>query len=526
MATRRRMAMSRLALSKSRLDKSRAVPVLMHAPPVSVDIVPGRLTESDWSSLVEREDGNENVGDIIADLLNRVMDECFAVYLARQSIPFTISQAKEAMIKIAEWRFLVCDEGEPGITLDCTCDWKEDEEPLPCVTDSWAQGSVPVIHTGLTPRPDDTQVLLPEPGPEESATSVLRSDEELAPEPEGPSLVPESEPGTVSAESLPQPGPPEAKGSKPLCKIRKPVLQPAPPPKQEKPKREFRPYRGPLRSAGLKNITKSLEDTEKEMLLQQLSQSLLKEEAEDGFNNIHLLPTSFHNILRIQLNRPTQSKEVVYDEFGRLISVPKLDPARLPKHSVKPQVEVVDPHLETERHVKEMSKSGGTATVQPSKRNKASNASKVSPYKRRGLPQSGSFDISTSPDASPRLALTSKVFNPLDQSIQAKAKHQPSSLSPLDISGPISIKAGVLLESMKLAPGVIVRGSDGTDRNSWRATNQQECDEWESEAMLRPMRTTLPCPSITVDQLLKNHMPQVRPVASYPAFLPPLRGPS
>ncbi|XP_078535201.1 uncharacterized protein C2orf81 homolog isoform X2 [Lissotriton helveticus] len=509
--------MSRAAFSKSRLDKSRApLPVLMPAPPVSVDIVPGRLTESDWSSLVEREDGDEHVCDIIEDLLTRIMDQCFATYLEKQRIPFTISQAKEAMIKIAEWRFLVRDEGEPGLTPDCLCDWKEDEEPLQCITDSWAQGSVPVIHTGLTPRPDDTQVLLPEPSghllPEASVTSVVRSEEELATEPEGPSPELESEP-----ESPLQPEPPEVRRSKSLCKAQKTILQPAPPPKQEKPKREFRPYRGPLRSAGLKNITKSLEDTEKEMLLQQLSQSLLKGAAEEDFTNINLLPTSFHNILRIQLNRPTQSKDVVYDESGRIISVPKLDPARLPRHLVKPQVEVVDPHMEAERQRKVMSKVGGTATLLPSKTSKASNAS-------RGLQRKKiRFDIDTSLDGSSKLK---HIFQPLDHSIQDKAKHPPSLYSSLDISRPISIKAGVLLESMKLAPGVIIRGSDGTDRNSWRATHQQGCEEWESEAKLRPMRTTVPCPSIAVDQLLKNHMPQVRAVASKPACLPPLRGPS
>ncbi|EDK99070.1 mCG133596, isoform CRA_a, partial [Mus musculus] len=62
-----------------------------------------------------------------------------------QCVPFTISQAREAMLQITEWRFLARDEGESAVAEDPT--WGEDEEPLACTTDSWAQGSVPVLHT-------------------------------------------------------------------------------------------------------------------------------------------------------------------------------------------------------------------------------------------------------------------------------------------------------------------------------------------------------------------------------------------
>ncbi|XP_054332222.1 uncharacterized protein C2orf81 homolog isoform X11 [Pongo pygmaeus] len=61
-----------------------------------------------------------------------------------QCIPFTISQAREAMLQITEWRFLARDEGESAVAEDPT--WGEDEEPSACTTDSWAQGSVPVLH--------------------------------------------------------------------------------------------------------------------------------------------------------------------------------------------------------------------------------------------------------------------------------------------------------------------------------------------------------------------------------------------
>uniref|UniRef100_A0A8I5TKG8 Chromosome 2 open reading frame 81 n=1 Tax=Pongo abelii TaxID=9601 RepID=A0A8I5TKG8_PONAB len=113
-------------------------------PVPQVDIVPGRLNEAEWMALTALEEGEDVVGDILADLLARVMDSAFKVYLTQQCIPFTISQAREAMLQITEWRFLARDEGESAVAEDPT--WGEDEEPSACTTDSWAQGSVPVLH--------------------------------------------------------------------------------------------------------------------------------------------------------------------------------------------------------------------------------------------------------------------------------------------------------------------------------------------------------------------------------------------
>lgn len=71
-----------------------------------------------------------------------------------QCIPYVISQAREAMLQIIEWRFLVRDEGESSVPVDPT--WQEDEEPAPSITDSWAQGSVPVLQA--VPGPEEREV--------------------------------------------------------------------------------------------------------------------------------------------------------------------------------------------------------------------------------------------------------------------------------------------------------------------------------------------------------------------------------
>ncbi|XP_062430461.1 uncharacterized protein C2orf81 homolog [Rhea pennata] len=141
----------RTATSRSRAEKSRPVIIV----PPQVEIVPGRLTETEWLSLVSAEEREEEAGDIFAEFLDHVMKACYEVYLARQRVPFTVNQAKDAILQITEWRFLMRDEGELNLEEDAT--WQEDEEPEPCITDSWAQGSVPVTQEHLPPNPDKTQ---------------------------------------------------------------------------------------------------------------------------------------------------------------------------------------------------------------------------------------------------------------------------------------------------------------------------------------------------------------------------------
>lgn len=56
-------------------------------PVPQVDIVPGRLSEAEWIALLVLEEGEDVVGDIVADLLDRVMKAAFQVYLSQQVGP-------------------------------------------------------------------------------------------------------------------------------------------------------------------------------------------------------------------------------------------------------------------------------------------------------------------------------------------------------------------------------------------------------------------------------------------------------
>uniref|UniRef100_A0A8B9QJI7 Uncharacterized protein n=1 Tax=Apteryx owenii TaxID=8824 RepID=A0A8B9QJI7_APTOW len=266
--------------SRSRAEKSR--PLTAVAP--QVEIVPGRLTESEWLSLVAAEEGEEEAGDIFAEFLDHVMDECYKVYLAQQRVPFTVSQAKDAFLQITEWRFLTRDEGELNVEEDAT--WQEDDEPEPHVTDSWAEGSVPVLPIPRLSRrqsPPDRRVLLPQPCS--------------------------------------------------LC------------PARARPSHE--PHEGPQRLPSLESVDEPLQGSEEERLQQQLSHVDLEESSVGKVSSPK--PPSSDNVIKIQTGRPSCSKEGKYEKFGTVPGISRLDRARLPKHWIRPQVEVLDPDVGARR---------------------------------------------------------------------------------------------------------------------------------------------------------------------------------
>uniref|UniRef100_A0A8C5KYT4 RIKEN cDNA 1700003E16 gene n=1 Tax=Jaculus jaculus TaxID=51337 RepID=A0A8C5KYT4_JACJA len=68
-------------VTRSKVEKAR--PTTQPQVP-QVDIVPGRLNEAEWIALMALEEGEDVVGDILAEFLARVMDCVFEVYLTRQ----------------------------------------------------------------------------------------------------------------------------------------------------------------------------------------------------------------------------------------------------------------------------------------------------------------------------------------------------------------------------------------------------------------------------------------------------------
>ncbi|XP_029451172.1 uncharacterized protein C2orf81 homolog [Rhinatrema bivittatum] len=471
--------MSRPAQMKSRAEKGR-ITVPTPVPIISqVEIIPGRFTEADWISMVALEEGEETVGDFMDELLSRTMKDCFQVYLLRQRIPYTISQAKDATIQIIEWRFLIRDTGEACVAKDTT--WQEEKEPVSGIIDSWAQGTVPVIHTGFTPRAEDEQqVTLDEPSWMSIAlipvipTDESKLDELSIPRPASPSSAPQLEESLLEEVRVMV----KSEEFSSLSKTQELVYQPSPPPKEHKPKQEYKPHRGSLQSPSLKNLTKSLETSEKELLIQELSKTLLQEETQEDLSNFKLLPISLQNILKMQLKRP-KKKDVLYDEFGNIIAVPKLDLSSLPVPWIQPQAEVLGSNVEIEQQQIDVP---GTSRLKGKKF-----ASKTTEQK----------ETKTSPDVLSR------------QVVKGKG------------STPLSLKSGIILESMQLAPGVVARDKSTPARSVFKGPKQEEFVKKEEASDLKPIQTTIPYPSITVDQLIKDRIPRVQPITRFQTYPSP-----
>ncbi|XP_067834241.1 uncharacterized protein [Heptranchias perlo] len=253
----------------------------------------------------------------------------------------------------------------------------------------------------------------------------------------------------------------------------------------KKKRQKFQPHRGPLGSAKLHNITKSLDKTEMELLIQQASQ-LCPEEQPVSPCKVYRMPSYFQNILKIQNSRPPVNNSMTFDEFGNVISVRKLKPSRFPRHQVRPRFQLVDADLETE---------GG----------KLAAAQAVRPLVFR----SGNFG---------------KMFIPARYNVRRTRQKGPQSRgSPgtlVGIGGSNAVKAAPApaVHGLKLSDSCAVSTTpefmefvpDGIkDRNRSACGRCPEYEEVE-QGRLRPICKNLFIPPIPVAKLLQSHISHVR----------------
>ncbi|XP_054630498.1 uncharacterized protein C2orf81 homolog [Dunckerocampus dactyliophorus] len=136
--------MSRSA-AKAQADKSKAPPRVSPPPPLEPeeeDIIPGCLTQSQWMDMLIQEEAEDVVGEIMAELMTRVMEGCYAVHIEKQLVSFTAYWAKVYFIQALEHHLMCRDKGEDAMESVGT----EDSEPRPITPDVWSEGCFQVIH--------------------------------------------------------------------------------------------------------------------------------------------------------------------------------------------------------------------------------------------------------------------------------------------------------------------------------------------------------------------------------------------
>ncbi|TSN86105.1 hypothetical protein Baya_10000 [Bagarius yarrelli] len=141
--------------SKPRTEKGRMTSAYPPPPTQTEDLEdtvdPECLVKSECLTMIAHEEGEEIVAEILDELMTRVMKKCDEVYLKKQIIPFSVAWAKNAMLQLVNWHYLMRDEGDDIETISIL---QEDKTPAPLIPDSWAEGCVPVIKI---PSPSQLQ---------------------------------------------------------------------------------------------------------------------------------------------------------------------------------------------------------------------------------------------------------------------------------------------------------------------------------------------------------------------------------
>ncbi|KAL8563941.1 hypothetical protein ACOMHN_059371 [Nucella lapillus] len=440
--------MSRAGAAKGGKDKPK-LPT-PQTPVTVTEIVPGKFNESDWNAMLDRDNGEDYIQDIVNEILNNSMDAIYRQYIDQQLLPFTISQAKDAILQIIEWQFLTRDDGEEGVEESS---WVQDEEPDAAVTDCWAQGSVP-----RTVVPDPLELVEEE---EEEEEEDEEKEEETA-EVEEPEMEDKVSEGEAPEEADIQAAEAEDAATEAKSKEEE----------KAKKRKKFKPYRGKLKSAGVSRMTESLEETEMKMYMNEIEATMTPQEIS---GNLLTMPASCHSLLRVQNGRPPGNKDVVYDEMGNVLTVMRLDTEKLPNHRVKVKYQVVDPAVEAAQ-----------ARLDAMRRGRY-----IAPTERQ-LGKSHKTKRSCSDST-----VTGKM------SLKSMKNRKPtiSSLPP------------TLLESIDVATGVVVTEAGRTKKGPGRIQHIRKNEGLDrNQKNLQPVTIKIKTNTISVNDLLDRNTPILRAI--------------
>ncbi|XP_029296637.1 uncharacterized protein C2orf81 homolog [Cottoperca gobio] len=308
------------SITKSQADKrTHRSSVQVITPPTQdlevEDIFSGRLTQAQWIEMLSQEDADETVGEIMEELMSKVMEGCLKVYIERQLAPFSVSWAKSYLTQTLESQILFPDEGEGPEEASKT----EDSEPLPATSDSWIRGCVPVVNA--TPRPH--------PAPQQEA-DISQVPVQTEPRVNQQCNV------VAQTNSSPKRSEKETSPRRPVSYECYKVLSPRPPPKINlKKKQQVTLPPKPVAGKLLPPLPCSAEKKDVEV------------EGKDGTHSVYNYTTG--SSYQHKNNQP----------------IPKLDHSSLPQYRIFPQYEIVD-NNDTKPNPK---KPGGLSKLEP-RRNK------------------------------------------------------------------------------------------------------------------------------------------------------------
>jgi Fe-S cluster biosynthesis and repair protein YggX len=81
-------------------------------PTSLLEIVPGKFNESDWNNMLEIEDSQEYVWELIDEVFDNTIKIIYDKYIQKQTIPYTINEARKAILHIIDWQFLTRDSND------------------------------------------------------------------------------------------------------------------------------------------------------------------------------------------------------------------------------------------------------------------------------------------------------------------------------------------------------------------------------------------------------------------------------
>lgn len=311
-------------MSKSRNEKK---PPAQPAPvPVSNDIIPGKFNENQWNFMVDEENGQDFVLDIVDEIVDGTIKVIYDKYIQRQLQPYSVEVAKDLLLQIIESRFLAHDKGEKFPENNTT--WLEDEEPIPCVTDSWSQGSVPVQRCPSRPLSAKSDSGRKSIVPENEPTSQPSREE-----------VQKSDDDDDDDEKRDE-GKSERSCDGKLCQEHDvSLIQVVPSP----PSTSKGSTLNDRRKTGEKNAEKRRKRLSNRKPVPQDDNPCENEKCLTAHSGPHQSTLS-NPVQKMRNGRPPAEPEVTYDEKGNIIGMIRLSTDKLPTHRIKTRYNIIDPH--------------------------------------------------------------------------------------------------------------------------------------------------------------------------------------